>query len=186
MFSPRRQWQDCNIENRTTTLEMPLMGYSMRTVDFRYTAWLLVQRRNFVPDWSSPVMDEELYDHRGESLSEFGHKELENVAKNQEYQMVLTNLRDQLISFLKKEIVYVRADEWRDMSWCAYDCHSSICIATNRTVLWSAPTPVSLLVRTCDQLRAIKDKLTNETAGALRKSQNNRVISTWWHPFQRF
>ena len=103
-----RIWFDCDTENKTTTLEVPMMGYSMRTLEYRYTLWLLVDRAKLMPVWTVPFLAEELYDHRGESLSDLGRLETENVAGVASYKTALTRMRDELVAYLRNEVVYVR------------------------------------------------------------------------------
>ena len=44
----------------------PLMGYSLRTPEWRYTAWFLWNSTKLQPNWEA-VEAEELYDHRSEA-----------------------------------------------------------------------------------------------------------------------
>ena len=41
------------------------MGYSLRFIDFRYTAWLHFDTDTFLPFLSEPPLAEELYSHEG-------------------------------------------------------------------------------------------------------------------------
>ena len=110
-----QQWFDCDISNKTTTLEVPIMGYSMRTLEYRYNLWLLVDREKLMPMWTVPFIGEELYDHRGESLSDLGLLETENVAAVASYETVLTRMRDRLVAYLRNEVVYVRNTTLHDL-----------------------------------------------------------------------
>ncbi len=46
-----------------------VMGYSLRTQDFRYSAWLLFDVNTYLPLLDTAPLAEELYDHRGVSSS---------------------------------------------------------------------------------------------------------------------
>eukprot|EP01042_Synura_sphagnicola_P001673 gene1673-1958_t len=82
------KWEDCskkgNLIPEDKRNEVCVMGYSMRTLDFRYTGWLHFNRTSMAPAWSHPniVYQEELYDHRDEKLADFTHRELENLSRN--------------------------------------------------------------------------------------------------------
>ena len=55
---PRWEWY--------TSHDLVVMGYSLRTPAWRYTAWLLWDPNSTEPVWSyPPQLGEELYDHRG-------------------------------------------------------------------------------------------------------------------------
>jgi len=49
---------------RYSAHELVVMGYSLRTRDWRYTAWLLWDPNTTAPVWRYPPLHEELYDHR--------------------------------------------------------------------------------------------------------------------------
>ena len=103
----RRQkiWKDCDINNRTEA-ETSLMGYSMRTSSFRYTAWVHFDRVLLLPEWDRDLFTEELYDHRGEELGSLTRYELVNVAKLPEYQEYVVSHRDMLLTYLQSRVVY--------------------------------------------------------------------------------
>ena len=84
------------------------MGYSIRTVQWRYTLWLLVDRAKLMPIWAAPFFSEELYDHRDESLADLGTRETQNVAGIVIYKPMLSRMRNRLVSYLRNELVYVR------------------------------------------------------------------------------
>ena len=44
------------------------MGYSIRTADWRYTAWVLLDINTYLPALDVPPLAEELYDHRDLTL----------------------------------------------------------------------------------------------------------------------
>jgi hypothetical protein len=51
-------WNDCDIYKTDTADEVAVMGYSMRTSNYRYTAWIYVSRPDFYPNWTQPLFAE--------------------------------------------------------------------------------------------------------------------------------
>jgi hypothetical protein len=82
------------------------MGYSMRTLDYRYTAWLHFNRTGMIPYFDLQPFTEELYDHRREIPEDFTHLELVNLAKDTRYEDARYSLYLKLITYLKNNIVY--------------------------------------------------------------------------------
>jgi hypothetical protein len=78
----------------------------MRTIDFRYTAWFHYNRVKCIPTLDVAPFEEELYDHRGETLADYTHQETINVAHKLGYETVRRNLRETLIDFIKKKVVF--------------------------------------------------------------------------------
>lgn len=69
--------------DRPRLAEIRLMGYSMRTPYFRYTAWLRFDAMRFRRNWSA-VVAEELYDHRldaGEDNNLVARAELQTMRR---------------------------------------------------------------------------------------------------------
>jgi hypothetical protein len=102
------KWVACDqdLAGQKANAEVSVMGYSMRTMHFRYTAWIHFDRKTMLPDLSTPPLDEELYDHRNELLSDFTHRETFNLARKSGSESILLNLRYQLIDFLRNNVVY--------------------------------------------------------------------------------
>ena len=61
--------------------EIPWMGYSMRTKEWRLTVWARWNGTTLSPDWSSNA-GVELYDHRNSDGTDFDATENVNVAKD--------------------------------------------------------------------------------------------------------
>jgi hypothetical protein len=117
MVDPKeRIWFDCDINNSTTTAELSVMGYSMRTEDFRYTAWIHFDRMLLIPRWEDPLFAEELYDHRGEKLGEEYQREFFNQASSGSYQPILEQARETLLNFLFSSVVYRSRDIYRNVT----------------------------------------------------------------------
>lgn len=76
------------------------MGYSVRTVDWRYTEWLEWNQTTLQPIWER-VAGRELYDHRNEITfpTDFNSHENENLADDEAFADVVAtlsqNVRDQ-------------------------------------------------------------------------------------------
>jgi len=56
---PRSQWFDCD-KTRNPDNELSIMGYSLRTNDFRYTAWFHYNRKMCLPILDIAPYDEEV------------------------------------------------------------------------------------------------------------------------------
>ena len=100
------RWDVCNIHKNDST-ETSVMGYSMRTLDFRYTMYIPFVRSERVPSWEAPIFAEELYDHRDGYLGDLGHKETVNVATDIKFKDILEKYRGEMRDFLWHEVVYV-------------------------------------------------------------------------------
>ena len=46
--------------------ELSVMGYSLRTPEWRYTAYIQFDKKYLEPNFKTPLFGEELYDHRSE------------------------------------------------------------------------------------------------------------------------
>ena len=82
------------------------MGYSLRSNEFRYTAWFHYDRRYCLPLIDAALFDEELYDHRNETLKDFTHLEIVNLAHRPIMKMVMVDLRTKLIDFVRNTIQF--------------------------------------------------------------------------------
>jgi iduronate 2-sulfatase len=107
-----------------------MMGYSMRTVDWRYTSWLLLDVNTLLPALDIAPLAEELYDHRTlaiqtvqyvsgkkEIRSVVGRKELVNLvnstAENGLYQNVRARLRRKLYDYLYYNVSHAHVFQGR-------------------------------------------------------------------------
>eukprot|EP01041_Mallomonas_annulata_P008795 gene8795-18193_t len=102
-------WTDCSRDdnyNQKGAKEICVMGYSMRTIDFRYTAWLYFNRTSMSTIFDKQPFEEELYDHRGETFKDYTHMELINLAKKPSNMKVVVILREKLLNYLKTNIVF--------------------------------------------------------------------------------
>lgn len=82
--------------------EYVLMGYSMRTSEFRYTCYFHFDRNTRTPLLNYPPFEEELYDHRNETLADFTKREIINLAIFPQFKTQCLKLRRQLLSILHK------------------------------------------------------------------------------------
>jgi hypothetical protein len=98
-------WADCD-KTKSGEGELRLMGYSMRTKDFRYTAWFHYNSALCLPLLDVALYAEELYDHRNETPEEFGHLEMVNLAKKSGAEPVARAYRERLIAFIKSSMVF--------------------------------------------------------------------------------
>ena len=98
-------WDGCGIDVRDD--ETSLMGYSMRTLGFRYTMYIPFSRPQHLPLWDLPIFSEELYDHRKGYLGDLGHFETVNLASDKNYLSLLEEHRKTLRDFLWNEVVYL-------------------------------------------------------------------------------
>lgn len=102
-------WSECNKKDRILPIEreLSMMGYSMRTLSYRYTLWVPFSKVSVQPNWTINFEQEELYDHFREIPSDFTHKENVNLANNPLYADVRTSLRSRLLMLLKEEFIYL-------------------------------------------------------------------------------
>jgi hypothetical protein len=100
------RWDSCNTEYDNERY-VSVMGYSMRSLDFRYTMYIPFKLPERVPMWNATLFAEELYDHRNGYLGDLGHFETVNVAQDEKYKDVLLMLRAELRNFLWDEVVYL-------------------------------------------------------------------------------
>jgi hypothetical protein len=98
-------WFDCDV-SYTGSEQVSLMGYSVRSKDFRYTAYLHFDRLLQIPIWELPPYTEELYDHRADTAADLGHRELVNMAKRPGMEQLTSSMRISLISYLRHRVVY--------------------------------------------------------------------------------
>jgi hypothetical protein len=98
-------WWDCD-KTKNPPDEISVMGYSMRTSEFRYTAWFHYNRPKAIPLLDVAPFAEELYDHRGETLADFTHLETVNLVHKPGYDSTRKAFREQLITYIRKNIVF--------------------------------------------------------------------------------
>ena len=88
---------DCNNVNAT---DFDFMGYSIRTNDWRYTAWYYWNGTVLSAEWDGDYVDE-LYYHKGDDSTDFGSWENENLSAKRTD--VASGLRSQLESFFRRQ-----------------------------------------------------------------------------------
>lgn len=100
-------WEDCDKYKKTNLgEEICLLGYAMRTPDFRYVCYFHFDRLTAKPQLDVAPFAEELYDHRNEALKDFTHLETVNVAKRSGFEGYVAGLRTKLIDFIKKDVKF--------------------------------------------------------------------------------
>jgi hypothetical protein len=105
-YSRKTIWYDCDKTKKNVSDEMSLMGYSMRTLEFRYTAWFHYNRPLALPLLDTAPYAEELYDHRNEKPSDFTHLEIVNLVKKGGFESVIKKYREKLLHFIRTEIKF--------------------------------------------------------------------------------
>lgn len=60
------------------------MGYSLKTSDYRYTAWIPFAHTTCKPDWDI-IIAEELYDHKTDRAENFNIAASSKILKTKEY-----------------------------------------------------------------------------------------------------
>ena len=83
-----KPWTDLTSCVHTHKQKFAVMGYSVRSSDWRYTVWLHWDRANLVGDFSRPPVGVELYDHRGDTEADFDAFENVNLAGQPRYKDV--------------------------------------------------------------------------------------------------
>lgn len=103
-------WTDCNVQPSVLELatEICLVGFSMRTNEYRYTAYFHYNRTTQLPEVlgvNSGVLpyEEELFDHRNETQSDFTHRELVNLVYRPTFEGVVIRLRKKLKEFIRHQ-----------------------------------------------------------------------------------
>jgi hypothetical protein len=86
--------------------EVSLMGYSLRTPDYKYIAYFPLNRTTWKIELDRPPYQQELYDHKNETLADFNHREVTNLAFRSAYGVTVNNLRRKLIDFIRTKIVF--------------------------------------------------------------------------------
>lgn len=91
---PAQMWQNnwCEFVDRS---EIPWMGYSMRTAEWRYTEWAAWNGTALVPVWET-LAGVELYDHRNDTGRCFDCTENVNLANVASYKSTVAGLSAQL------------------------------------------------------------------------------------------
>lgn len=108
---PRRVvWDDCNVDYKGQD-EMSLLGYSIRTPGYRYTAYFHYNKTSFLGkqvqvDLSQPPFQQELYDHKNETLQDFTHRETVNLAYKLAYVNIVSFLKEKIIRFIRREAIF--------------------------------------------------------------------------------
>jgi len=85
--------------NNTPKGKFDFMGYSVRTASWRYTCWYHWKRDKLEADWEGEYA-EELYDHKGDSSTDFDRWDNKNLAKEEE--QVAKQLKAKLEAFFRK------------------------------------------------------------------------------------
>ena len=98
-------WWDCD-KTKNPPDEISVMGYSLRTSEFRYTGWFHFNRPKALPLLDTAPFAEELYDHRGETLQDFTHHETINLAHKPGFETTKRAMHEQLIAFIRKEVIF--------------------------------------------------------------------------------
>ena len=96
-------WNDCETRKHNDA-EMSLLGYAMRTAEYRYVAYYPYDRKKQRPEVSATVApyEEELFDHKNETLADFTHREVANLAYRPGYGVVIAHFRTKLAEFVAK------------------------------------------------------------------------------------
>lgn len=86
---PRPSLAPTNVSDRPPLKDIKIMGYSVRTEEYRYTEWVAFDNQNLKPDWAL-IISRELYLHWNDSL------ETENVCDDEEYANTVITLSRKL------------------------------------------------------------------------------------------
>jgi len=98
-------WYDCD-KNYKGNEEVSVMGYSMRSRDFRYTGWFHYNRAKCIPILDVSPLDEELYDHRYETFADFTHLETVNLVHRPGFENIVRDMREKTVNFIRKKVVF--------------------------------------------------------------------------------
>ena len=78
--------------NNCTHDAIHYMGYSVRSIDWRYTEWHSFNVTRNCVDWTASPFAVELYDHRGDDGTDFNAFGNENVAGDSQYSNIIAQL----------------------------------------------------------------------------------------------
>lgn len=110
----RAVWEDCSIDYKGND-EISLLGYSLRTPDYRYTAYFHYNKTSFLGRAQVNVdrmpFQHELFEHKNETLEDFTHREFINLANKPNYAIVVKSLRSKLVDFIMNEAVFHNQNE---------------------------------------------------------------------------
>eukprot|EP01038_Epipyxis_sp_PR26KG_P009841 gene9841-13236_t len=98
-------WGDCD-RFQTKIEEVQLMGYAIRTPEYRYIVYFNYDKLKSIVDLDSQPYAQELYDHKNETLADFTHRETYNLAIKPAYNVITNILRAKLLSFLKEKVIF--------------------------------------------------------------------------------
>lgn len=93
-------WNDCDITKHDADI-VSLLGYAMRTPEYRYIAYFYFDLKYFRVDLTREPYAEELYDHHFEKASSFTHQETVNVITRPKYRQDADQLLQSLKDFIK-------------------------------------------------------------------------------------
>jgi hypothetical protein len=83
----------CEMVDRS---QIPWMGYSIRTADWRYTEWAAWDGQLLKPDFSQSLAGRELYPHKGDDGTDYDAYENVNFVEESKYSAVVDKLSKQL------------------------------------------------------------------------------------------
>ena len=99
-------WKDCDLRKKNHSEDIYLLGYSLRTPEYKYIAYFYLNRTTFNVDLDKLPYQQELYDHKNETLNDFTHRELINLAFRSSYIVIVKQLKAKLINFIKNNIIF--------------------------------------------------------------------------------
>ena len=95
--APAQNW--CEFTDR---VDIPWMGFSMRTAQFRYTEWAAWDGATQRPNWSV-LAGRELYDHSHADNNDFDATENVNLAEDASHASTVAQLSAQLHALVKSQ-----------------------------------------------------------------------------------
>lgn len=98
-------WDDTTSCIRTDRTKFTSMGYSVRTDDYRYTAWLHWDGQRLQGDFGRPPIGQELYTHEGDDESNFDLAENMNLVNDPNHQDVVHRLYQLAVTHWNKTTV---------------------------------------------------------------------------------
>ena len=100
-------WQDCDVADKREDGNMfTTLGYSMRTPEYRYTVYFHFNRTTQLPELDKLPFEEELYDHKNETLADFTHREIYNLGVRSLYGPIMDSLRKKLVQFIREKVQF--------------------------------------------------------------------------------
>lgn len=98
-------WGDCDLLRKPQDV-LAVMGYSMRTIQYRYTSYYYYNLSTSRPELSSSPYSQELYYHGNDTDGDNNQAELYNLATKPTHGATVSRLHEQLTDFIRSKVSF--------------------------------------------------------------------------------